>query len=335
MSDLFKRITQKLLHSYGYKIVRLESQGSQSTMNQYDASQISPAANNNDSLSYKDVLVGKFVIKIHTESPLIDTFDKNPQYTSELGRLTKEILTKYPNLVVLDIGANVGDTMAIVRSSADVPIICIEGDETCYKVLCKNASLFDNITIFKLFLGERTETKDFIFNKVGWNTTLIPSEDISETKSIELTSLDEFVKKIDQKNNIKLVKIDTEGFDTKIIRGGLDFFEKVKPVIQFEYNRDNMHDINEDGLSALYRLKEIGYDRILFYESGGRFMFSTLLTNESIIKQMHNYADGCNSSMYYLDLCLFHKDDNELAENFIAIEESHLLHTSPRYKRFQ
>jgi hypothetical protein len=34
---------------------------------------------------------------------------------------------KYPNLTMIDVGANVGDSIAIVR--VDVPILCVEGED--------------------------------------------------------------------------------------------------------------------------------------------------------------------------------------------------------------
>lgn len=34
---------------------------------------------------------------------------------------------KYPDLSLIDIGTNVGDTVAIVRQDAHYPILCVEG----------------------------------------------------------------------------------------------------------------------------------------------------------------------------------------------------------------
>jgi hypothetical protein len=44
----------------------------------------------------------------------------------ELVALTQ---AKYPNLTMIDVGANVGDFIAIVRWHVDAPILCVEGED--------------------------------------------------------------------------------------------------------------------------------------------------------------------------------------------------------------
>jgi FkbM family methyltransferase len=39
---------------------------------------------------------------------------------------------------MIDIGANVGDSVAIVREQSDYPILCIEGNETYFQILEEN-----------------------------------------------------------------------------------------------------------------------------------------------------------------------------------------------------
>lgn len=52
-----------------------------------------------------------------------------PLYSDNLRRLAAAAAAKYADLVVVDIGANVGDSVALVRAAApDAPILCVEGD---------------------------------------------------------------------------------------------------------------------------------------------------------------------------------------------------------------
>jgi FkbM family methyltransferase len=274
-------------------------------------------------VTHLQVQVGKFQILMPSNSLLPDLFRTIPNYSTGLGRLVAAALKKYPNLQLLDIGANVGDSVAIVKSVADVPILCIEGDELCLALLEQNTRQFKDISIHKLFLGERTESIAAVFEKQGWNTTIVPSQNGSST-SLRLMSLDDFLTSLEDLQNFKVLKIDTEGFDCRIIRGGLDYIRKIRPVINFEYNRDSMGRIGESGIGTLSLLKEIGYDTILYYDSYGRLVLCTSLRNDGLISDLHEYANGKDGGIYYYDLCLFHRDDGDIALAFQESERRHL-----------
>lgn len=269
------------------------------------------------------VTVGKFRIEIPSNSLMPDLFATNPDYSSELGRLAAATRAKYPEIRVIDVGANYGDSVAIVKSVADVPIICIEGDEQCLGLLKQNLKQFAGVTIHDLFLGERTETISAQFEKAGWNATIVPSSNGSSTE-LKLTSLDDFMPTVVDFQNCKVLKIDTEGFDCRIVRGGLDFLKQVRPVIALEYNRDNMSRIGETGIETLGMLKDIGYDGILFYDGQGRLVLSASLKNTELINDLHQYANGKSGAIYYYDLCLFHRDDGDIAAAFETAERERI-----------
>ena len=115
--------------------------------------------------------------------------------------------------------------------------------------------------------------------------------------------------------NCKLLKIDTEGFDGAIIRGAVNLIEQTKPVILFEYNRNCMGRIGEDGLSTFKLLETMGYRAVMFYENTGWFMLATTLISHDLIQQLHEYCDGYNASVDYMDVCVFHTEDDDLAQS--------------------
>jgi FkbM family methyltransferase len=269
------------------------------------------------------VTVGKFRIDMPSNSLMPDLFAVNPDYSSELGRLVAATRNKYPQLCVIDVGANYGDSVAIVKSVADVPMICIEGDIKCLPMLQENIKQVDNVEIHSLFLGEKTETISARFEKEGWNSTIVPSNN-SSSREINLTSLDDFMLTVRDVENCKVLKIDTEGFDTRIVRGGLKFIKQVRPVITLEYNRDNMSRIGESGFETLLLLADYGYDSVFFYDSEARFLLATSLAETGLINDMHQYANGRDGGIYYYDLCLFHRDDADIAADFRAAERERI-----------
>jgi FkbM family methyltransferase len=270
----------------------------------------------------KIVKVGKFYLTIPKNNPLQYTYIEQKDFSSEVLRLAEHVHEKYPDLIFLDVGANIGDTAAMVKSAKDIPIISIEGDEFSFSYLQKNVQQFNKIQTFNYYLGDKEESMNVDLQKKGWNTTIIP-DNKSETK-IEIITLDTFLSThftTVEINKIKLFKIDTEGFDTIIIRGAQNFIKQTKPVIYFEYNRDNMSAIKEDGLTSIFALKEIGYDKIIFYDDKGKFILGTDITNKEIISDLHNYANGKNSLIYYYNICMFHANDNDLAQKVISTEK--------------
>lgn len=265
------------------------------------------------------VKVGKFFVDMPGNNMQISNYKYEPEANSQLGRLSACIAKKYPSLTVIDIGANVGDTIAIIKSAIELPVIGIEGDDIAYRFLEKNTAQFKNITLIKEFLGEKKETMHVSLEKSGWNTTIVPSEQSGQV--VTLKTLDEVLEEHHlSSSTLKLLKIDTEGFDTIIIRGANGLLEKQKPVVYFEYNRSNMDAIKEDGLSTLFSLEKFGYHSVIFFDNKGRYVLTADIKDRNLIRQLHNYSDEKKSGIAYYDICLFHESDSEIAKQFIDQE---------------
>ncbi|MGA2852685.1 MAG: FkbM family methyltransferase [Verrucomicrobiota bacterium] len=265
------------------------------------------------------VQVGSYSIQMPGISPLVKCYSQFPESVGHLGRLASLLKEKYLHLGAIDIGANVGDTACIIKSSADIPLLCIEGDDFCFGFLEKNVKQFQKVAVHKLFLGEKTGIISAAFEKTGWNTTIKPGNGVS-AKKINVTSLDDFLATQPDAANFKLIKIDTEGFDCAIIRGGAKFIQKTHPVIAFEYNRDNMEALGEKGLDTLLLLSSLGYSQVVFHDCAGRFFCPATLSNQSLIKDLHDYADGRHGAIYYFDLTVFHENDSDVAKAFVSAE---------------
>ena len=62
-----------------------------------------------------------------------------PQYSQNLPRLVGLVASKYPRPGLIDVGANIGDTVRFVRAVDDTPVLCIEGNED-YTPFCAGTS---------------------------------------------------------------------------------------------------------------------------------------------------------------------------------------------------
>jgi FkbM family methyltransferase len=262
------------------------------------------------------VKVGNYIIDMPGNNVQISTYKYRPDANKLLGTLSACVAAKYPDATVIDVGANVGDTIAVIKTAVDIPVIGIEGDAVSYSFLERNMKQFNNVTILRQFLGEEKKTVKIAFEKSGWNTTLIPTE--SDGENISLKTLDEVLEenRLSEKNN-KVFKVDCEGFDTIIIRGAGSLLEKKKPVIFFEYNKTNMNAIGEDGLSTLFALEKFGYSNAIFFDNYGRYMLNIPLNQRAVVQQLHHYTEDGVSQVGYYDICLFHDQDADIAAKFI------------------
>lgn len=231
----------------------------------------------------------------------------------------RTVVAKYPHAGLIDVGANIGDTLAVARSAADIPVVCVEGDPQCFAFLQQNIEQFERVSAHNVFLGEETERVSAQLQKEGWNTTIVPGDG---TKKLSIIRFDEFANTLEQRDSLKILKIDAEGYDTIILRGAGEFLRDVRPALMFEYNRHNMHAIGEDGLGTLHWLGDLGYRKALFYEPKGRLCLSCDITDAILIRDLHEYADGWNAAISYFDICTFHQSDNDIAEVFVADERA-------------
>ena len=271
------------------------------------------------------VPIGPYRLQMYVKGTLHVTLRDHPDYSGELARLVKRAHAKYPELALIDVGANFGDTAAIAKTAADIPVLCIEGDPRAFRLLEQNVRQMQGVTAINAMLGDRPGEISVQLAKEGWNLTLLPTDALSAAPSsqkVTLTTLEECVRALPDVARYRVLKVDTEGFDCRVLRGGMRYLARVRPMIMMEYNRENMDEIGEPGLPTLAALREIGYDHILVYDEGGRLLLATKLAEEAVLRDLHAYAPGRGSDIYYYDFCLLHAQDADVAAAFTQSERA-------------
>jgi hypothetical protein len=79
---------------------------------------------------------------------------------------------------------------------------------------------------------------------------------------INTTTLDIFFKDIP----IHFIKIDTEGHEYFILKGGMEVIKRYKPIIQLEWNVTNMQQCNVNETMMYDLIQELGYKQLGFVE---------------------------------------------------------------------
>ena len=267
---------------------------------------------NDPLVNYK---IGKYSFSIPLSHNLPHILKKYPNYSFSIGRIAKLIGEKYNTLSIIDIGANIGDSIAIIKIYIDCPILCIEGNERFFKICKHNSTFFSNINLEKVYVSIKTEHLKMKIQEDGGTAYL--REDSAD--NIQTETLSDILKKNPLFLKSKFIKIDTDGFDCLILRGGLNILKIAKPIVFFEYDPFFLSKQNDDGISIFATLSSIGYKKALIHDNFGDYMSSIELTNSYQVEDLHNYISGRGGSRYY-DICVFHSEDDDLFETIRTSE---------------
>lgn len=158
------------------------------------------------------------------------------QNTLEVARGYCEFFKGYIPLngIVVDIGACLGDmTATFSRMTWQSGFVyAYEPNPIAFECLAYNMRTYANVVVNNLALGDKESTGHMI-GAVGADKNLGASQ-LVEGGDIRVSTLDnesKFWKRLD------FIKIDAEGWEPKILRGGLDTIKRFKPTMLIEVNK--------------------------------------------------------------------------------------------------
>lgn len=184
----------------------------------------------------------------------------------ELFFIKKNLEKKIGTGIVLDIGANIGNHAIFFALECGVKkILAFEPMKDTFSILQKNIkinSLEKIITAYNFGVGEKRGNADVAArpenNRAG---TILKS---AKEGTIEICSIDE----LQINDKVSFMKIDVEGFESKVIKGALDTIKRNKPSIVVEIWKHN-----ETFFEIIDMLRPLGYDYIMLDEQN--YLFST------------------------------------------------------------
>jgi FkbM family methyltransferase len=142
---------------------------------------------------------------------------------------------------VLDIGANTGQFAKHIREIfPDAMIYSFEPLADCYEDLLTNFKDQPKYQAFNVALGDETAQKNFYRNEFSPSSSFLPMADLHKknfpytekehVERVEVIRLDDIAKTLNIKMPI-LVKIDVQGFEDNVIRGGECTISKADIII--------------------------------------------------------------------------------------------------------
>jgi len=186
-----------------------------------------------------------------------------------LDRTTERLFSlAEPDFITFDVGANIGWTaLNLARRCPAGQVIAFEPDTRNHRKLVENVRLnsLANLSVERLGLADHPSRSRMIVENERNSGGNRISDDPAGT--IELTTIDDYCS-AKQIPRLDLLKIDTEGFEERIVRGGIDRLRQDRPIIYVEVNSDHLHRYGSTVSSLINLLREIGYPHFEIAETG-------------------------------------------------------------------
>jgi len=192
-----------------------------------------------------------------------------PDYEADNYSFLKDYVK--PGMHIIDIGAHLGlfSVCSSQLAGSDGKIICLEPTPGTYEVLKKTLALnkCDNVIPLQQAVGAvKGETVFFVSSTAACNSNSLVanvSEGNTEKYNVNITTIDDIVNTYQL--NPGLIKIDAEGAELDVLKGGIKTLMKKKPVLILglhpafiKQKGDSLEAIWEILMSANYKIEMEG-----------------------------------------------------------------------------
>lgn len=242
--------------------------------------------------------------------PLYQTlFPLYDQLPSRLGRFIRQ---HKGVLTCIDVGANIGDTVAAFYGHATDTFLAIEPNPRYRAYLQANWGWCERVRIEDVLCTTEQGQAPFALEEHDGTAVFVPTE---KGATYATTSLDMLLQKHQPFSAANVLKIDTDGFDFDVISGASQYISTHRPAILFESAIGTRKTYTEDCLHTLRLLAHRGYTSFLLYDNFGYLMgrfqvqkfhvFSNLLFYQ--LTSPFGYFDIL--AMQDEDMALFHQSE--------------------------
>ncbi|WP_107806248.1 FkbM family methyltransferase [Nodularia spumigena] len=216
------------------------------------------------------------------------------------------ILAKYlPNQedLIIDIGANVGDTTALILQYCENPILSIEADEDFFNIMQLNlADYTQRVTCVNSFVSENENSYKNVelVKQNGTARAVVKTDKLTKSNSLKyiLNSL--------KAEKCILLKTDTDGFDFEILLSSLNIIKENNPIIYWENEIVSLKDL-ELAQNLLKNLADMNYTKYIVIDNFGNPLTydGSAQFIEHINEYLLNNIYSKNRTFYYTDIAAF------------------------------
>lgn len=219
-------------------------------------------------------------LTVPAEHPLPAILLDFPHYNKPLSLAIQAIENVVPTrsaIAVIDVGANVGDTAAIIEQRLPnlCSYLCIEPDRDMAAILRSNYPDDSRVQIEACFIGEEEGAPVRLEDDGRANpSTKLAHDTDSRNQTIHdrLVRLDTIALPFAQaQGHVDLIKVDTEGYDFSVLRSGSQLLDRYKPSLFLEWYPQLLAGLSEEVWNGFEYLNKLGYQDFVFFTNEGDF----------------------------------------------------------------
>lgn len=229
---------------------------------------------------------------------------KFPLYDRLPARLADFLRNRHGRLVAVDVGANIGDTVAALFGGASDRILAIEPNPRFLQYLKLNWGSVANIDILNCLCSSTCSSGRY---EVHEQTGTASLESAEAGIPLQARRLDDIMADHPEYGELNLLKIDTDGHDFEVLEGARASIRNAKPAVYFECDSFGCPDYVERCLETLAFFAEDGYAHFLLYDNFGRLMGRYDIGDSEQIKKLLFYQMA--SQNYYYDILVMRNED--------------------------
>ena len=235
-----------------------------------------------------------------------------PLYDTLPTRIANFLRTRDRDLIMVDVGANIGDTIVACKSGNRYDrFLAVEANPEFIPYLRKNTETLENVLLADVFCysGEEKQAQVSI-QSVGGTARVT---EVKHGLPIIKKTLDEILNEHSSFQNINFLKLDTDGNDFDILRGASKSISTSQPIILMECDVFDNVGYVDDILAAFNYLEKAGYSTGIAYDNFGNY-FCTFAVNkpklflDAIVYQLV-------SKFGYYDLLFLCKEHDEFVDD--------------------
>lgn len=207
-----------------------------------------------------------------------------------------------PSGVFVDVGANIGDTLAFSISNCKNNFVCVEASPFFAIYFSQNVSLFPDImqkrVVLHSVLAGTGAVNGVLEHKSARTASINTDKKSSEIPTVSLDLL------LEKEEDVAIIKSDTDGFDWDVLASAFSICRKHEPILFWE-NEVNTEQQREGFYKAYDMLQSIGYSEFYVFDN-----FGTLLLEKASIESLYSLTNYIYSmaqnkaqrTFYYVDV---------------------------------
>jgi FkbM family methyltransferase len=276
---------------------------------------------------------GKHCVLLAPLEHRLDTYRAaSPLYDRRLPLLSRLIAESRETASIIDVGANIGDTVALCRmAGCQAPFIAIEPSEQYFAFLEANRNalpeMFGNVRTLRAFIGRGNERLSILEHAGTARSRGIEAAAGSTGENAPCTLSLDRVTDLD----VSLIKVDTDGYDSEILSGSIEFLRRIRPVIWAEAEVNNAADVQS--WSQLCADLAESHPLICIFDNFGFLITSGAVRDkQATLMDLLVYTRRQRTSrtknmpaptIYYVDVVFFPVSQTRVYESFVnALKES-------------